>query len=117
MLERDELLKYPNFLLTSYQNEVYNLLLDYMERNRLNKKELAKELGISGAYLSQILNGEFNNFTLKKVIELALKVGKVPYIAFLDTDDYWKRVEGDVGIKEEKEYTILPTITANKKTA
>lgn len=117
MLERDELLKYPDFLLTSYQNEVYNLLLDYMDKHKLSQKEFAKELGISDAYLSQILNGEFNNFTLKKVIELALKVGKVPHLEFLDKDDYWKRVDVDAQKKVAEGYTIVPAITVNKKTA
>jgi transcriptional regulator with XRE-family HTH domain len=40
-----------------------------MKANNLNQGDVAKKLGVSNAYVSQILNGNFN-FTLKKLIEL-----------------------------------------------
>ncbi len=92
MLSREELLKHPNFLLSSYQNDIYNLLMDYKESKGLSKSEIAKELGVSKSYVSQILNGDFN-FTLKKIIQLGLATGKVPYLEFVTPEQYWERVE------------------------
>jgi transcriptional regulator with XRE-family HTH domain len=50
-----------------------------MERNTLSKKQLAEKLGVSPSYISQVLNGNFN-FTILKLVELALAIDKVPVI-------------------------------------
>ncbi|MCL4483071.1 MAG: hypothetical protein M1445_10785 [Bacteroidetes bacterium] len=39
------------------------------------------QLGVSKGYISQVMKGEFN-YTLKKLIELSLAVGKAPVISF-----------------------------------
>jgi len=90
MLSQDELLKYPNYLLSTYQLEIYKQLSLYMERNNLKQRDVAKKLNFSEAYVSQILNGNFN-FTLKKLIELGLAIGKVPYLEFVEANEYWER--------------------------
>jgi len=92
MLNRDELLKHPNYLLTTYNLEIYKQLVTYMEENKLKKKDVANDLGFSRPYVSQILAGKFN-FTLKKLIELGLYVGKVPYLEFIDPVEYWEKEE------------------------
>jgi transcriptional regulator with XRE-family HTH domain len=69
-------------LLTLYQNEIFREVHSYMQENGITQKELAKKLGVSDAYVSQILNGKFN-FTLKKLIELGLAIGKIPKIKFV----------------------------------
>lgn len=103
MLDQQELLKYPNYLLSNYQLEIYRQLALYMKERNLKKKDMAKELKVSGPYISQILNGEFN-FTLKKLIELALAIGKVPYLEFITPTEYWRR---------EKEGTIKYIVQKN----
>lgn len=90
MLNKKELLEGPEYLLTGYQNEIFRQLSAYMEKHQMSQKELAEKLGVSNAYVSQILNGNFN-FTLKKLIELGLLIGKVPNIEFMDQDEFWKR--------------------------
>ncbi len=90
MINKKELLTRPDYLLTKYQNEIYRQLVSYMEQNQLTQKDIAEQLGVSNAYVSQILNGNFN-FTLKKLIELGLLIGKVPSIQFVDVADYWKQ--------------------------
>ena len=87
MLTQDELLETPDYLLTKYQNEIFRVLHEYMENNRLSQKDVAKKLGVSNAYISQVLNGNFN-FTLKKLIELGLAIGKVPKIEFVDKAEF-----------------------------
>ena len=71
--------KQPEFVLTQLQNELYRELTSYMERNTLSKKQLAEKLGVSPSYISQVLNGNFN-FTILKLVELALAIDKVPVI-------------------------------------
>ncbi len=90
MLSKKELLEGPEYLLTGYQNEIFRQLTAYMEMHNLSQKDIAKSLGVSNAYVSQILNGNFN-FTLKKLIELGLIMGKVPHLEFLNQDEFWKR--------------------------
>ncbi|MBI3509497.1 MAG: helix-turn-helix transcriptional regulator [Bacteroidetes bacterium] len=88
MRSKEQLLKRPNYLLARYQNEIYRQLADYMEKNNLSQRDVAKALEVSDAYISQVLNGEFN-FTLKKLIELALLIDKVPLLDFVDKHEYW----------------------------
>ena len=81
MKTREDLLKSPTYWLTDVQIEVFNLLNTYMDENNLTQKQVAEKLNVSPSYVSQILNGNFN-FTISKLIELALLVGKAPIIKF-----------------------------------
>ena len=82
MFTQEELFESPAYLLTLYQNEIFREVHGYMQEKGITQKELAKKLGVSDAYVSQILNGKFN-FTLKKLIELGLAIGKIPKIKFV----------------------------------
>jgi len=88
MISKKELLNNPNYLLSKYQNEIYRQLITYMETNNLSQKEVAKKLGVSGSYVSQVLNGNFN-FTLRKLIELGLMIDKIPLIKFIELNEFW----------------------------
>lgn len=90
MFTKKELLEGPEYLLTKYQNEIFRQVKSYMETNNLTQKQLAEKLGVSSAYISQVLNGNFN-FTLKKLIELGIMIGKVPSINFISPDKYWQQ--------------------------
>jgi predicted XRE-type DNA-binding protein len=104
MFNKEELLKSPNYLLTKYQNEIYRQMVSYMRANNLAQKDVAEKLGVSSAYISQILNGNFN-FTLKKLIEIGLMIGKIPALEFVEMGEFWRR---------EREGTVVrPTITIN----
>src|SRR6185295_15656137 len=54
---------------------------EYMNEEGLNQTQLAERLHVTKGYISQILKGEFN-YTLKKLIELSLAIGKVPRIDY-----------------------------------
>lgn len=81
MVTTKDLINNPSYWLTKTQIEVFNLLNSYMEENNLTQKQVAEKLKVSPSYVSQIINGNFN-FTISKLIELALLVGKVPVIQF-----------------------------------
>lgn len=87
--------KQPEFVLTQLQNELFRELTAYMERNSLSKKQLAEKLGVSPSYISQVLNGNFN-FTILKLVELALAIDKVPVIRLEEprAAKYGLKVEG-----------------------
>lgn len=102
MFSKDELLSRPNYLLKKYQNEIYRQLTDYMQRNNLTQKDIGDKLGVSSSYISQVLNGNFN-FTLKKLIELALMMEKVPAVEFVEFTEFWRR--------EKEGYVTSPTVS------
>src|SRR5258706_15850150 len=104
MTSKEKRLKYSNYLLTKYQNEIYRQLVAFMKANNRNQGDVAKKLGVSNAYVSQILNGNFN-FTLKKLIELGLMIGKAPALEFIDFNEFWIRQDGAVA---------KPTISVKK---
>ena len=54
---------------------------DYMLAKGLNRKQLAQELGVTKGYVSQVLGGNFDH-RISKMVNLALKVGKVPEVNF-----------------------------------
>jgi transcriptional regulator with XRE-family HTH domain len=81
MLKHEELVKKPEFWLETIQNEIFRQVTDYLNDNNLTQTQFAKQLGVSKGYVSQIMKGEFN-YTLKKLIELSLAVGKAPVIVF-----------------------------------
>jgi len=85
MFDRKELLQSKEYWLTHIQARLYSSLEEYMHENNLNRSELAKKLGVSKGYVSQILNGNFDH-RLSKFIELSLAIGKVPQIHFENLD-------------------------------
>ncbi|MFM8912254.1 MAG: helix-turn-helix transcriptional regulator [Flammeovirgaceae bacterium] len=81
MITREELLRSPEYWFEHAQNELYRQVVEYKEKKGINQTELAKELGVTKGYVSQILKGEFN-YTLKKLIEISLAFGKIPQIEY-----------------------------------
>lgn len=108
MFTKEELLEFPEYWMETFQQEIYRELLDYMEREGLNQKELAKRWNVSKGYISQILNGR-SNFSAKKFIELALKLDRYPSIKFVP-----KKSESFSSHKEEQGRVIDLKIKANE---
>lgn len=81
MLKREELVSRPEFWLETIQNELFRQVITYLKDNNLTQNQFAVQLGVSKGYVSQVMKGEFN-YTLKKLIEISLAVGKAPVIAF-----------------------------------
>lgn len=81
-----DLIKKPVFWKGNIRNQLFMALEDYMEKNDLSRKDLAKKLGVSKGYVSQVLNGDTNH-RLSKIVELLVSIGKAPYIYLKDIDD------------------------------
>lgn len=81
MVTREELLNSPEYWFEEAQNELYRRVIEFMEKEGLNQTQLAQKLGVSKGYISQVLKGEFN-YTLKKLIELSIAIGKAPHIEY-----------------------------------
>lgn len=63
-----------------------------MEEKGLNPTQLSKELGVTKAFIVQVLKGKFNH-SLSKLIELSLAIGVVPHFEFTSLTDYHSRQE------------------------
>ena len=87
MFNRKDLYTSFEYWMEKIQNELYFALIEYMKTNNLNQSQLAKELGFTKGYVSQVLNGNFNH-SLKKLIKLLLAVKKVPDFKFRNVEDY-----------------------------
>lgn len=92
MLDRKELVKTTEFWVETLQNQIYREVISFMEKNDLTRSQLAQELGVSKGYITQILNGECN-FSLKKLVELSLKMKAAPIISYVEIDDYINQME------------------------
>lgn len=79
MISREKLYQTPEYWLERIQNDIFRMVHYYMEEKHLNQSALAKELGVSKGYVSQIVNGNFN-FSLKKLIELSIALGVAPKV-------------------------------------
>lgn len=119
MTEREEILRGTGYWLAKVQIRVFNLLNTYMDENNLTQKQVAEKLNISPSYVSQILNGNFN-FTISKLIELALLVGKAPIIQFETIEEIMKAEatqrkseNASTNRKAAKLNTSIPKITAS----
>lgn len=81
-----ELLRTDTYWITRIQNDLFNAVEDYLEKNKMTRTQFAQQMGVSKGYISQVLNGEFNH-RLSKLIELALAIGKAPILDFEDLDE------------------------------
>lgn len=85
MFTRESILSRPTYWVTGARLDFTQLMEYYMEKKHLKRKDLANEWKCSPSYVSQILNGD-TNISLEKLYELALKMGKVPFIRYEDLD-------------------------------
>ena len=102
---REKILSQPSYWVEGVNGSLYNAVLSYMEANNLNRTKLASHLGISKGRVSQILNDGEVNFSLQKIIEIALKVGKYPVFEFQDKE---------VFLEKESRLTNTKTISMNQ---
>lgn len=82
MITYNELLSTPEYWITRIQLDLYALMEQYMENNNLSRTELARKLGVSKGYISQVLNGDFDH-RISKLVELSMAVGMVPQITYI----------------------------------
>ena len=80
-MTREELLRSSEYWTTKMQLELYARIEAYMRENNINRTELAKRLGVSKGYITQILNGDYDH-RLSKLVEMSLKINYIPHILY-----------------------------------
>lgn len=80
-MTREELLRSSEYWTTKMQLELYARIEAYMSENKINRTELAKRLGVSKGYVTQILNGDYDH-RLSKLVEMSLKINYIPHILY-----------------------------------
>ena len=86
-MTRKEIISSPHYWLAHSQLALYDQVVRYMEREQINQTQLAERLGVTKSYVSQIINGNFN-YTLQKLIEIGLVIGKVPVIEYRPIEEF-----------------------------
>lgn len=84
-ITKEELLSSPEFWEENIKSDLFELIHDYMEKNKHSRSSLAKEIGVSKGYISQVLNGD-SDHRLSKIVQLALAIGRAPYFYFKDIE-------------------------------
>lgn len=92
MKTRDQLYKTVGYWTEKIENELFRKVHEYMETEGLNRTQLAKHLGFHKSYVTQMLNGDLN-FSMKKLTQLALKIGVVPELKLKSVEEYTVREE------------------------
>ncbi len=113
-MKRENLLRSKEYAISQIQLHLLDLIGKYKKNKNLKDYQLAKELGVSKGYVSQILHATFDH-KISKVVDLALACNVMPMIYFVDMDKF---VEDDA---RDKEYVLVPIVrrknltTAKKK--
>ncbi len=93
------ILNEPSYWVEGINGMLYNAIVEYMEKNRLNRTQLAEVLGISKGRVSQILNDGDINFSIEKIVDISIKVGKYPVFELEDAHIYLKRIQDKIKLK------------------
>lgn len=109
-MTREELISSREYLITNIQADLYSIIEEYMKSNKLKRKDLAEELGVSKGYISQVLAGDFDH-KISKLVDLSLSVGKVPIVTFENKAKY---IENDLkNISGSKHTAKAPVFMIN----
>lgn len=85
---REKIIDQPSYWVEGINCYLYNAITEYMEKNDMNQSQLANYLGISKGRVSQILNDGEINFSIEKIIQIALKIDKFPVFNFIEKETY-----------------------------
>ncbi|SEW26863.1 hypothetical protein SAMN05428988_3803 [Chitinophaga sp. YR573] len=97
-MKREELLRSREYWLMKIQNGIFNLTEQYIKNNNLNKTQLAVELGVTREYISDVLNGDFDD-KISKLVYLSLAMNKVPVVSYIDMNECLSNDAVDGGAK------------------
>jgi len=100
-MDRKQLLNSKEYWLSKIQIDLFNQVFNYLEKNNMNRSELAKKLGVTKGYISQVLNGD-SDHRISKMVELSLAIGVIPDIRFKNLEEYIKADERCVDKNEQE---------------
>lgn len=101
METRENLLKSPYYWNAELQLELFRQFEAYMRKKHLNRTQLAKHLGCTKGYVTQLLSGDFDH-KMSKFFELSLAIGKIPVVKFEDVDKY---IQEDKRLNQNMSYS------------
>jgi hypothetical protein len=113
MINKKELLNTTEYWVEELQNQIYREVSAYMELHKLNRTDLAKEWGVSKGYITQVLGGECN-FSLKKWVELTLKMQKAPVVEYVYTNDIYEMDKISRMVNQQMNKPLQVNYTRNK---
>lgn len=93
---REKILNQPQYWVEAINGYLYNAIAEFMEANSMNRTQLAEHLGITKGRVSQILNDGEVNFSIEKIVEMALKIGKFPVFELEDKSNYLEQEKSNV---------------------
>ena len=105
-MDRKQLLNSKEYWLSKIQLDLFNQVFNYLENNNMNRSELAKKLGVTKGYISQVLNGD-SDHRISKIVELSLAIGVVPDIGFKNLDEY---IEADKKCENRNEQELMDSL-------
>lgn len=102
-MTREELIRSNEYVTGGIQLKLLNLIEDYMKKNNLNRDKLAKQLGVTKGYVSQLFNASYDH-KLSKLVDLALSCNAMPLVYFIDMNKF---VEDDA---KDLVYELVPML-------
>jgi transcriptional regulator with XRE-family HTH domain len=93
-MTREDLLRSKEYWLVQIQNNLFNLIEQYLKDQNIKRTKLADKLGVTRGYVTQILNGDYDH-KISKLVDLALAINKAPVISYVDLDNYIDRDNGN----------------------
>jgi transcriptional regulator with XRE-family HTH domain len=88
---KEKIINQPSYWIEGINGYLYDAIVSYMEEHNMTRKDLADYLGISAGRVSQILNNGEINFSIQKLIEIALKIDKVPLFELQDKATFLRK--------------------------
>jgi transcriptional regulator with XRE-family HTH domain len=99
-------------IILEFTEGLYNL----MQKNNISRKELAKRLGTSPAYITKVLRGDIN-FTIDSMVKLAKAAGGTVQVHIGQKEVRWfgiaKRKKEE--LPKWSDYTMTQVATYSKK--
>ena len=105
-MDRKKLLSSKEYWLSKIQIDLFNQVSSYLENNNMTRTELAKSLGVTKGYISQVLNGD-SDHRISKMVELSLAIGQVPDIKFKNLEEY---LIADEKCKDKDEQDLMDSL-------
>lgn len=90
-LKLDERIAYSDDLNDGYRNSLSDIAIEYIEKNGLTQDEFSRKIGLSKKRTKQILEGTVDLY-LVDYVEIALRLGYVAKLCFIDIEDYFELV-------------------------
>lgn len=72
----------PDFVVTGIVVEILDNLCKRMKEKGIDKRELANRLGKHVSYVTRLLQGDYDNLTIKDLVKLAFAIGEKPESIF-----------------------------------